>query len=223
MTANRPSAQPVDVMATPAGLLIQLLVIASVSFLLPPSLIWFPIGLAIAAWLLMLLSGDQWKDLGFARPETRPARWVTEAVVTGLLLQFAAVGVLLPGLYALLGQTAPVRGHTGELAYLLSNILLYGIAGALAKGLGHRAFVLNRLERIFGNSQRGLVLTIVTASLLFGLANWYAGWTTVIVSALVGAVFNLLFYWSRRNIWPTIVAHSVYNIALFVLIYFGRI
>ncbi len=83
--------------------------------------------------------------------------------------------------------------------------------------------MLNRLERIFGRTQTGFVLTVVTSSILFGLANWGGGWASIVATTLVGAVFNLLFYWSRRNIWPTIVAHSVYNIALFVLIYFGRI
>ena len=224
MTAsNRPAAPPVDFMQTPPGLIIQLLMIAGVSFLLPPNLIWFPIGLTVAAWLLVLLSGEAWRDLGFFWPEVRPARWISEGIVTGLLLQFVVVGVLLPGLYALFGQQPPVYGHAGDLAYLLSSILQYGILQAIAKGLGHRAFVLHRLEKIFGASQPGLALTIVISAVLFGLANWYVGLAGVVGAAAAGAVFNLLFYWSRRNIWPSILAHAVYNTALFALIYFGRI
>ena len=147
--------------------------------------------------------------------------------------------MLRPALNALFGRSPAPGTRAGDLAYLIYSIILFGILQALAKGLGHRGFLLNRLERIFGWSDprpaEGLVggnapaamppipwVPVLIGSVLFGLANWFVGPIGVISAMFAGLVFNLLYYWSRRNIWPTIVAHAVYNTTLFVLIYLGR-
>ena len=202
------------------GALIQVVLITGTTFVLRPSSIWFPVLIAGVAAVLIWLAGDTWSDLGFARPKERAARWVIEGAVTGLLWQFIAIGILVPALNGVLNFPAAVS-RQGDLPYYLL-LMLYGIMQAFAKGLAYRAFLLHRLETILGRTSAGLALSLLLASSLFGLSSWHQGLASIIVVGLAGAVFNLLFFWSRRNIWPTILAHVVYNAALSTLVYFGR-
>ena len=206
-----------------AGAPIQILIVAAGLLLSPLSSIWSPIVMAIIALALIQFLDDDWGGLGFRRPAASPARWITEGTVVGLLWQFVALGILVPVLNGLLHRETAPANHAGDWAYYISYVILVGIAHALAKGLVYRAFLLSRLEQLFGRTPTGTALAFVIASILFGLGNWYQGYVGVIVGVTVGAVFNLLFYWSRRNIWPTLLAHAVYNSAALTLIFLGRL
>ncbi len=226
-TAHPPPNSPLNVLAgllrQRAGAPIQILLVAAGFLLVPLSSIWSPLVLAIIALALIQFLDDDWSALGFGRPAASPARWITEGIVVGLLWQLVATGILVPILNGLLHKETQPAGHAGDWAYYISYILLVGIIQALAKGVVYRAFLLSRLERLFGRSQTGTALAFVVASVVFGLSNWSQGLVLMIVTMTAGVVFNLLYYLSHRNLWPTILAHAVYNTAALTLVFLGRL
>ena len=226
-TRHPPSNSPMNVLAgylrQPAGALIQILLVAASLLLVPLRSTWSPVAIALVVVGLLLFLEEDWGLLGFRRPAAGLARWVTEGAVVGLLWQFVAFGILVPLLNGLFQVEAQPAGHAGDWVYYISSVIVFGIAHALAKGLAYRAFLLSRLERLLGRTPLSTRLAVVVASLLFGLGNWYQGPVGVIVGVTAGAAFNLLFYWSRRNIWPAILAHAVYNIAALTLVFLGRV
>jgi hypothetical protein len=184
---------------------------------------WSVLPVAVVALVLIWLTGDTWQSLGFGRPADSLPRWTLEGTVTGLLCGLIVAGVLTPVFTQIFDVSASPASHKGDVAYLVTNIILYGVMHALAKGLAYRAFLLHRLEALFGQARLGLGIAVVLAALVFGLSNLGAPLSTLVIAALVGLVFNLLFYWSHRNVWPTILAHGVYNATLFVLVFLGRL
>ncbi len=182
-----------------------------------------PIPLAMLAALLIWLSGDSWDSLGLGQPPIGGGRWALEGVVIGLLCAMVSSGLLTPLLYSLFQTEAAPPARQGDLSYLIQNIVAFGIIHALAKGLAYRSFLLNRLEALFGPTRVGLALTVAGASILFGLGNLRQDQISLIIATLVGVVFNLVFYWSKRNVWSSILAHGVYNTTLFALVFLGRL
>ncbi len=191
-------------------------------FTLPSSLAaWLVVPLALIALGLMWLAGDSWRSLGFGQPTEPLARWMIEGVVAGVLCGLVAAGLLIPLLNQ--GEGVTSGALTGDVTYLITSLILRGAIAAVAKGLAYRAFLLNRLEILLGSSRSAVALAIIIAAVVFGLSSLDQGLATVSIVTVVGLVFNLLYYWSRRNVWSSILAHGTYNATLFVLVFLGRL
>jgi membrane protease YdiL (CAAX protease family) len=206
------------------GALLQIAAIVAGALVLPGGSLLAPLLLALIALVLLWLAGDDRQTAGFGRP-TRRAFWcVAAGVLVGFLWQYAAVGVLVPLAGRWLEGSAPsgAAAPGGALGFVVS-VLAFGAVHPLAKGLAYRGFLLSRLERLFGASIAGVVVSVVLASIVFGLGNLYQGLAGVAVGALTGAVFNALYYWARRNVWSSVLAHAVYNITALTLLYLGTI
>jgi membrane protease YdiL (CAAX protease family) len=203
------------------GALLQIIVIVIGVLALPGGWWLSPVLLAALAAALLWLAGDDWRAAGFGRPRRPAFWWVTTAVAAGALWQYAAVGVLVPLTSRVLQNplaSSPVPAGTLGLAF---SVAVFGLLHPLAKGLAYRGFLLNRLERVFGSRVLGVVVSFGLASIVFGLGNWYQGLAAVVVGALTGAVLNGLYYWAGRNVWPSALAHSVYNGVALTLLYLG--
>jgi membrane protease YdiL (CAAX protease family) len=202
------------------GALPQIILIIIGAIALPGGWWLSPVLLAGLAAGLLWLAGDDWPAAGFGRPGRPAFWWITTAVAAGGLWQYAAVGVLAP-LASRVLQSPPAASPApaGALGLVVS-VAVFGLFHPLAKGLAYRGFLLNRLERLFGTGVPAVALSFGLASIVFGLGNWYQGPAAVVVGALTAAVFNALYYWARRNVWPSVLAHAVYNgVALSLLVW----
>jgi membrane protease YdiL (CAAX protease family) len=81
-----------------------------------------------------------------------------------------------------------------------------GIAAGGVREEIQRAFILHRFDRYLGGAGLGLVLF----SLLFGAGHFVQGWGAVIITALLGVLWGLV-YLARRSIIAPLVSHSVFN------------
>jgi len=204
-------------LASRTGAALQAAVVAAVALLVPGSLWLSPIVAALIAAALLWLAGDGLRAVGFGRPARRAFWWLSVALVAGLAWQYAASGFVLPFLSRRLGAAASAPAPSTTLGLIASFIIL-GLIHPIASALAYRGFLLSRLERLFGGSIAGAAASFVVASLVFGLGSVGGGWARLAVACLTGAVFNALYYWSRRNVWPSVVAHAVYNLAAVVLL-----
>jgi len=204
-------------LASRLGAALQAAVVAAAALLMPGSLWFGPIVAALVAAALLWLAGDGLRSVGFGRPTRRAFWWVSVALAAGLAWQYAASGFVLPYLSQRLGAAAAAPAPPTALGFIAA-VIVFGLIHPIASALAYRGFLLSRLERLFGRSIAGAAASFVVASVVFGLGSAGGGWARLAVTCLTGTVFNALYYWSRRNVWPSVVAHAAYNIAAIVLL-----
>ena len=141
-----------------------------------------------------------------ARPYRRELR-------LGLVLTPVVLGMALGGV-SLLHYLWPALRNVPENPFeaLLSspgNAAVFAVVAVVAGGVREelqRAFVLRRFERHLGGGAVG----IVVFSLAFGLGHALQGWDAAVVTALLGAVWGIV-YLVRRSVVSTIVSHAGFN------------
>ena len=84
-----------------------------------------------------------------------------------------------------------------------------------------RGLLMNYLAKLFGNTTWAWIIAIVVSAVVFGLAHMGKGPGAAIGSGLGGLAFGIGYYYSRKNLWPVIVAHCAGNTLGFVGAYFG--
>jgi membrane protease YdiL (CAAX protease family) len=194
---------------------VQLALFVTAMLILSPADWWAPLLLAMLAGAFMVVSGDAWKAVGFRTPRRRLAWWVPEALVTGVVWQYAAVGLFAPLIALWLAGSGRAAGELSVLGAMLISVGLHPIARAVA----FRSFLVSRLERLLGASRFARGLTFALAALIFGLGSRHQGWAGVALGTLTGALLNALYYWEGRSVWPTIVAHAAFNATALALLF----
>lgn len=152
------------------------------------------------------------KGLGFKKIRTVDFMY-------GIAFFLAAGGVVLPSFTWFLGKI----GHPmpGEIGLLLPKenigrvIWVFTSASAgICEETMFRGYLMTRL-RLVGDFQNWVIPTIVS-SIAFGICHSYQGWPGMLTISLYGAMFSLLFIYTR-SIWPGVVAHFFQDfIALFI-------
>ena len=152
-------------------------------------------------------SGERPRDVLLGR---RPVRieWLVGLCLVPIVFLLLAVSV------AAIAAVAPwLQQPDNPLAALLdtrTGLIVFAIVGVVAGGLREevqRAFVLHRFEQRLG----GAVAGVVIFSLVFGAGHVVQGWAAVIVTALLGAFWGVV-YLSRRSIVAPAVSHAAFNL-----------
>jgi membrane protease YdiL (CAAX protease family) len=119
------------------------------------------------------------------------------AVVAGMALMRWAPGLFVPNPFATLASTR-------------WEFVLLAIVAVLAGGVREeiqRAFILHRFEQRLG----GAIVGVIGFGLLFGLMHYLQGWSVVIITALLGTLWNLV-YLARRSVVAPMVSHASFNL-----------
>jgi membrane protease YdiL (CAAX protease family) len=165
-----------------------------------------------------------WKKMGLRRPASWPQVFLagTGSAVAGALL---SEKVISPLLLHLTGETQPrvvaPASLRGNLFYFL--ILLMGIwlLAALGEELVYRGYVLNRLADLFGHGKVGWGIGLIASSLMFGLGHGIGNRAFIIGSFLVGLLEGGLYLACRRNLWPSIIFHGIWDTIFLILFFLG--
>ena len=70
-----------------------------------------------------------------------------------------------------------------------------------------RAFILHRFEQRLG----GALVGVLTFGILFGLGHYVQGWSVVIITALLGMLWSVV-YVARRSVVAPMVSHASFNL-----------
>lgn len=168
---------------------------------------------ALATYLL-------WRDgalrvAGFDKPRLGP-------VVGRGLLAFAAcfaavivVGLVLAIVTQLAGGEVSATGDDGPTVTLGVGSLLAALAISVTAGVSeevvYRGYGVTRME------QAGWPRAALTVPLLvWSVQHLYAGPVAPLVVGAVGVPLVWLF-WRQRSIWPLMIGHTLYDLAIFVL------
>jgi membrane protease YdiL (CAAX protease family) len=100
-------------------------------------------------------------------------------------------------------------------------ILVMGwLIGGLYEEIVFHGFMFSRLEKMF-HGKYSTHISFVITSILFGVYHFQLGTGGLINALIVGAVYNALFLYFKRNLWYSIFCHGTYNTLVIVLIYNG--
>ena len=106
----------------------------------------------------------------------------------------------------------------GNLPLLLFLTPLMWIA-VIGEELLFRGFIMNFLAKKFGGTTKSWILAIVISSLIFGLAHLWQGARGIVGAGILALIWGTAYYRCGRNLWPTIIAHSVGNTIAFISTY----
>jgi len=128
------------------------------------------------------------------------------ALVTVMALTRWAPGLFTPNPFATIASTR-------------MEFVLLGVVVVLAGGVREeiqRAFILHRFEQRLGGGLVGMLAFGVA----FGLGHLVQGWSVVIITALLGTLWSIV-YLARRSVLAPMVSHASFN--LIEVISFGLV
>ncbi len=178
-------------------------------------------GLIATAVALLALRHETVRDIGLKRPAS-----MRSAIVLGV----AVAALIFVGLQEL--QRIGVMGETrlgdmatelkGNIALTLARTGLSLIMVGFVEEFVFRGFVLDRIAKAFGTGALALSIAVPGQAVLFGLAHAYQGLEGMLFTGAVGLVLGVVFIAAGRNLWPVIIAHSVFDAARAVHLYYAQ-
>ncbi len=96
------------------------------------------------------------------------------------------------------------------LASTRGELVLFAVVAMVAGGVREeiqRAFIVHRCEQRLG----GAIVGVLGFGVLFGLGHYVQGWSAVIVTALLGTLWSVV-YVLRRSIIAPMVSHASFNL-----------
>jgi membrane protease YdiL (CAAX protease family) len=186
-------------------------------------------------FILLLVGLLQWKRGGLVEPfGLRLAKLPREAAI-GFALGFPCFLTFVVGGDWFFRQFLP-QLHTRENPILkmltgdrdLAFLLATGIVAGAVREEFQRAFVLDRLQKLFPPGKPpvqstyftpGIWIGLTVWSLLFGLGHRMQGPDAVIVTFVAGFLLGCLFLW-RRSVVAPMVCHGVANTAAILMAFF---
>lgn len=184
--------------------------------------------IAVASWRLMQ-NGENWADLGLARPQNMKVTlvWTLAALVltmaTGVLLE------ILTSAFAGGGGGDARDANGGRFADLPGSISVYlywlaaaWIIGGFVEEMLFRGFLITRFERLFARFPFGLVAAVILPAILFGQSHYYyQGLNGALATGAVAMVSGILYLLMKRSLWPLTLSHGLSNTIGLTLIYTG--
>jgi membrane protease YdiL (CAAX protease family) len=165
--------------------------------------------LFVFIWFWLRLRRDSVATIGL----TKPRSW-RRSIFTGVLVAAA----LFLEMYLL--EHAGLRRDLSAFAAFKGNFefTLYQLAGVIiGAGFGEeflfRGFLFQRVAMLFGGSKLAWISACLIQAVLFGLLHAYQGPLGILLTGSTGVVLGLVFLATGRNLWVTIIAHSLYDTA----------
>lgn len=209
-------------------LLIAIVLLPSALLLTSGKLLLVGLGISLVLTFgAVFLQKKKWADFGFSKPKS---------FLNILLLAIIAVIVLMPISNFLkhyvtqLTHQAPnleaFKTIKGNPIALLLGLVVAWIFGAFAEEFFFRGFLLNTIHSLFPtklNDKLKWFLALLITSIFVGFGHTYQGPTGMIVTAILGFSFGLVYLFSKRNLWSSIFTHGLYDTVAFVMVFMGVI
>ena len=101
--------------------------------------------------------------------------------------------------------------------YWYSWFALAIIANSVAEELVMRAYLIDRLEKLFGKAW----IAVLVSALLFGSYHIYQGLTGLVTATMFGVFFGL-HYARYRKLLPLVIGHTLYNLVFYTIYFLYR-
>lgn len=177
--------------------------------------------LAIAVWLLIRSAGERLLDFGLQWPQSI---WLAAVLVLAffgakLFLAQPLSDAITDWLKIPRGDHSTFDHLRGNASALVGWLVAAWLAGGLAEEFIFRGYLMKRVADLLGGGAGSWTAALILQALAFGSMHFYLG-VGGMISAMIGAMFfGFFFLLSRRNLWPVIVVHGLWDSLVLVLIY----
>lgn len=168
--------------------------------------------------------GWQWQDLGLAKPHS----WWKPVGVGLLLLTLLSLFALYiqPHIYETYGGQQGLGylfALEGDLPRLIGMLVFVWITSAFLEELIFRAFLINTLDILLGNTYWSTLTAVIISALIFGMIHSYQGITGILVTGSVGLIFGVAYILNGRRIWPLVLVHGIVQTFTYISFYSGGV
>ena len=186
--------------------------------------IWVAI---IISTLLLKRRNISWKNLGLSLPKRRK-QWLRQiglgllAVSSIFLITFFTLFVLEPffGLEHAANATDKFKFFLGKpIVLILYLVIGIWFGAAMGEELLIRGFLLNHLKKIIGDSKISWALALIIQAVIFGVMHSYQGSRGVVIVGLIALSFGIFYLVAKRNLFPVIFAHALFDTLTMVGLY----
>lgn len=181
--------------------------------------------LFLLGWLMLIVRGKRWRDLGF--------RWPPHALsalalggLAGIALSVHELVVLEPVVRSFTGTSPDLslfKDLKGNLQATLFWVALSWVLAAFGEELVWRGYAMNRVAELFGGNTAAWILSTLAVNIVFGVAHEYQDVAGIIITAIGGMTYAVLYFLAGRNLAVPIMAHGMQNTCDFTFMYIGGI
>ena len=160
-----------------------------------------------------------WSDLGLGKPKNW---WQPVLVLIGLYGTYKLFGLYLAPEIMKLGER-PNISHLmnipGNFQGLIVSLILVWITAAFLEEFIFRGFLLNAIDRLLGNTNWSIWVSVLISAVIFGAIHAYQGLTGILLTGTIGLIFGVAFVINGRRLWPIILMHGIIDTMSFISIY----
>jgi membrane protease YdiL (CAAX protease family) len=114
------------------------------------------------------------------------------------------------------------RPLIGNAELLFIGFALVWVLAAFGEEMVHRGYLMNRIADLGNQTRLAWIVSLIVASVLFGLCHSGQGVTGIIDEGLMGLLLGLIYLACGRSLAVPIVAHGVQDSVDLVLIFLGK-
>lgn len=182
------------------------------------------ISLVIIAANYLEYKGKPFSALGLYREKFTGKNLLVIAplVAFGLFVLYAFA--LVPGVEMLTGvpiNYSSMQHLNGDLPTTIIWILIVWATAAFGEEIIFRGYLMRQFVKFFGESRISLAINILVISYFFGYMHMQQGITGQLVAGSTGALFSIIFYMRKYDLWFTIMVHGIFNTLGMLSFYFG--
>jgi membrane protease YdiL (CAAX protease family) len=168
--------------------------------------------------------GKAFSSLGFYRERFNAKNLLLIAPLTAFGIFVFYVFALVPTVEMLTGDpinytnTEQLRGN---LPTTLTWLLVIWVTAAFGEEIIFRGFFMRQFVKFFGDSKISLLINMLIFCSFFGYMHMQQGLTGQIVATTVGALFFIIFYLRKYDLWFMVMIHGFFNTLGILSFYFG--
>ena len=229
MSTQENDKQTLSFWMTRKGILLQIIIVLIPSALLLKSGSLLLAGLFISLILSTIglrLRSQTWHDTGLKRPIS-----IRRVLLTAFGWTFALIILTftLRHLVTFMTHEGPnleaFKPVKGNIKGLLMGLAVAWTFGAFGEEMFFRGFLINAFYRLLPDShfkdQVKWGGALVVTSVLVGFGHAYQGITGMILTGIIAFCFGFIYLTNKRNLWPSILTHGIYDSVAFILLFTG--
>ncbi len=180
----------------------------------------------IYIWLGLKFRGENWGDLGLTFHATTWKNGIRTFLLSLLVFVLAMVGFLFGSVIMANITGIPEQADMSGYEFLRDNIWLFlltlggvYIVSSFGEEVIYRAFLINRISEIGGDTRTASVIAIVISSIIFGLIHYEWGPMGMVQTGFMGLVLGICYIKLKKRLWILILAHAYMDTILIAQIY----
>lgn len=161
-----------------------------------------------------------WAQLGLSKPKVWWKPIFISGVTFGLILLFS---LFVQPYFRSLGNPPKLEFilHVkNNLPQLLFSLTMVWIFAAFLEEFIFRAFSINALGILLGNSRLAVWISVILSALVFGGIHAYQGISGILTTTCLGLIFGVAFLFNGRRIWPLIFVHGIIDTITLLQVYY---